>query len=57
MTIIKMPRYTLETIVIVLIILWLLGWQAFPVGNPIHLLLLVILAVVVFRILQGRRPL
>ena len=34
-----MPRYTLETIVIILLILWLLGWQAFPVGNLIHLLL------------------
>jgi Family of unknown function (DUF5670) len=52
-----MPRYTLETIVIILVILWLLGWQAFPVGNLIHLLLLVILAVVVFRVLQGRSPL
>ena len=25
-----MPRYTLETIIIILIILWLLGWLAFP---------------------------
>jgi hypothetical protein len=54
--VIEMPRYTLETIVIVLLILWLLGWQAFPVGNPIHLLLLVILAVVVFRVVRGRSP-
>ncbi len=52
-----MPRYTLETIIIILIILWMLGWQAFPVGNVIHLLLLVILAVVVIRFVQGRRPL
>jgi hypothetical protein len=47
----------LETIIIILVILWLLGWQAFPAGNLIHLLLLVILAVVVIRALQGRRPL
>ena len=52
-----MPRYMLETIVIILLILWLLGWQAFPiVGNLIHLLLVVILIVVVIRLLQGRSP-
>jgi hypothetical protein len=53
-----MPAYTLETIVIILIILWLLGWLAFPVGGSlIHLLLVVILIIVVVRLLQGRRPL
>jgi hypothetical protein len=51
-----MPRYALETIVIVLIILWLLGWVAFPVGgNLIHLLLVVIVVVVLIRVLAGRR--
>ncbi len=50
-----MPRYTLETIVIILIILWLLGWLAFPIGGSlIHLLLVVILVVVVIRLLQER---
>ncbi len=50
-----MPRYSLETIVIILIILWLLGWLAFPIGGGlIHLLLVVILVVVVIRLLQGR---
>ena len=53
-----MPRYTLETIIIILIILWLLGWLAFPIGgNLIHLLLVVILVVVVIRLLQGRSAL
>ena len=53
-----MPRYALETVVIILIILWLLGWLAFPIGgNLIHLLLVVILVVVVIRLLQGRRAL
>jgi Family of unknown function (DUF5670) len=53
-----MPRYTLETIVLVLIILWLLGWLAFPIGGSlIHLLLVVILVVVVIRLLQGRSAL
>jgi Family of unknown function (DUF5670) len=48
----------LETIIIILIILWLLGWLAFPIGGSlIHLLLVVILVVVVIRVLQGRRAL
>jgi hypothetical protein len=50
-----MPRYTLETIVIILIILWLVGWLAFPIGGSlIHLLLVVILVIIVIRVLQGR---
>ena len=50
-----MSRYTLETIVIILIILWLLGWLAFPVGgNLIHILLVIILVIVVFRLMRGR---
>jgi hypothetical protein len=53
-----MPRNTLETIVIILIILWLLGWLAFPIGGSlIHLLLVVILVIVVIRLLQGRSAL
>ena len=48
----------LETIIVILIILWLLGWLAFPIGGSlIHLLLVVILVVVVIRVLQGRRAL
>jgi hypothetical protein len=53
-----MPRYTLEAIVLILIILWLLCWYAVPTfGNLVHLLLVVILIVIVIRLLQGRRPL
>ena len=52
-----MPPYTLEAIIIVLVILWLLGWLVHPVaGNLIHLLLVLILVVVVIRLLQGRSP-
>jgi Family of unknown function (DUF5670) len=51
-----MPRGTLEALIVVLLILWLLGWQVMPVGgNLIHLLLVVLLVVVVVRVLQGRR--
>ena len=44
-------------IIVVLVILWLLGFVAFPVGgNLIHILLVIALAVVLIRIIQGRRP-
>ena len=50
----------LETIIVILLILWLLGAFVTPIpaiGGLVHLLLVVILVVVVFRVLQGRRPL
>jgi Family of unknown function (DUF5670) len=50
----------LETIIVILLVLWLLGWLVTPipaVGGLVHLLLVVILVVVVIRLLQGRRPL
>jgi GNAT superfamily N-acetyltransferase len=45
----------LWTIVVVLLILWLLGFVAFPVGNLIHLLLVLVVIVVLFQLLSGRR--
>jgi hypothetical protein len=46
----------LWTIVVILLILWLLGWLAYPIGGGlIHLLLVIALIVVVVRLLQGRR--
>jgi hypothetical protein len=53
-----MPRYTLETIIVLLLVLWLLGAFIAPFGgNLIHLLLVAVLAFVVVRFLQGRRAL
>ena len=54
-----MPKYSLETIILILLIVWLLGWLVFPFGGGglIHLLLVVILVVVIIRLLQGRSPL
>jgi hypothetical protein len=50
------PRYTLELIIVVLLLLWLFGAFINPFGgNLIHLLLLVLLVVVVVRFMQGRR--
>jgi hypothetical protein len=53
-----MPRYTLETIIVILLVLWLLGWLVVPfAGDLVHLLLVVILVVLVIRLLDRRRPL
>jgi hypothetical protein len=52
-----MSRYTLETVAIVILILWLLGWLVVPIGgNLIHLLLVLILIVVLIRLLRGQSP-
>ncbi|MBF6647773.1 MULTISPECIES: lmo0937 family membrane protein [unclassified Methylobacter] len=47
----------LETIAVVLIILWLLGLvSSYTLGGFIHLLLVLALIVIVIRVIQGRRP-
>ena len=46
----------LFTIAIVLIILWALGFFVFPVaGGLIHILLVIALIVIVYRLLTGRK--
>lgn len=48
----------LETILIVLVILWALGFFAFHVGGAlIHVLLVIAAVVLIIRLLQGRRVL
>ncbi len=50
-------REMLITLAIVLIILWALGFLAFHVTSGlIHLLLVIALIVIVFRLVTGRRP-
>jgi hypothetical protein len=47
----------LMTIFVLLLILWFLGVvTAHTIGGFIHLLLIVAIAVVLIRIIQGRRP-
>ena len=47
----------LETLAVILVILWLLGLvSGYALGGFIHLLLVVALFVVVIRVIQGRRP-
>lgn len=45
----------LWTIAIILLILWLLGLFAFNVGGVIHILLVIALVVIVYRLITGRR--
>lgn len=46
----------LETIAIILIILWLLGLvSSYTLGGFIHILLVIALVVVLLRVIQGRR--
>ena len=44
----------LVAIIVVLVILWLLGYSI-GLGSLVHLLLVVVLIVIVVRLLQGRR--
>jgi hypothetical protein len=46
----------LWTIAIILLILWLLGFFVVNVGGIIHLLLVIALVVIVYRLVTGRRP-
>jgi hypothetical protein len=48
----------LETLVVVLLALWLLGLvTSYTLGGLIHILLVIAIVVVLVRIIQGRNPL
>lgn len=46
----------LWTIFVILLILWLLGLGTGALGNFIHILLIIAIAVVLIRVIQGRNP-
>lgn len=47
----------LNTILIVLVVLWLLGMvSSYTLGGFIHILLVLAVAVMLIRIIQGRNP-
>jgi fatty acid desaturase len=46
----------LWTIAIILLILWLLGAFVVNIGGIVHLLLVIALVVIVYRLVTGRRP-
>lgn len=46
----------LETIAIILLILWLLGLvSSYTMGGFIHILLVIAIVVILMRVIQGRR--
>ena len=48
----------LETIVVILLILWVLGLvTSYTMGGFIHVLLVLAVIVILIRVLRGRRPL
>ena len=47
----------LTTILVLLIVMWLLGMvSSYTLGGFIHLLLVLAIAIVLIRVIQGRRP-
>lgn len=47
----------LETIAVVLVVLWLLGFvTSYTMGGFIHVLLVIAVVVILLRVIQGRRP-
>jgi hypothetical protein len=46
----------LYTIAVVLVILWLLGLVTGTAGGLIHILLLIAIVAVLFRVISGRKP-
>jgi hypothetical protein len=47
----------LDTIAVVLLVLWLLGFvSAYTMGGFIHVLLVIAVVVILVRVIQGRRP-
>ena len=48
----------LQTIAVILIILWLLGLvSSYTMGGFVHILLVIAVVVILVRVVQGRRPL
>lgn len=48
----------LETVAVILVVLWLLGFvSSYTMGGFIHVLLVLAVVVIVIRVIQGRRPL
>jgi hypothetical protein len=48
----------LETIAVILVILWVLGLvSSYTLGGFIHVLLVIAVVIILARLIQGRRPL
>jgi hypothetical protein len=51
-----MARYALESVIVILVVLWVVGAFVYTTGGATHLLLFAALGGVMGRIFQGRRP-
>jgi hypothetical protein len=47
----------LYVIAVILIIGWAIGFFAYSVGSIIHILLVIAIIAILFRVIQGRKPL
>lgn len=48
----------LETLVVILLVLWLVGLvSSYTMGGLIHVLLVIAFVVILVRVIQGRKPL
>ena len=46
----------LETLIVILVVLWLLGMvSSYTVGGLIHILLVIAIVILILRVIQGRR--
>jgi asparagine N-glycosylation enzyme membrane subunit Stt3 len=53
----RKDKTMLTTILVVLVVLWLLGMvSSYTLGGFIHLLLVLAIALLLIRVIQGRRP-
>jgi hypothetical protein len=47
----------LDTLVVILLVLWLLGLvTSYTMGGLIHILLVIAVVMILLRVIQGRRP-
>ena len=47
----------LETIAVILLVMWLLGMvTSYTVGGFVHILLVIAIIMILVRVIQGRRP-
>jgi hypothetical protein len=45
----------LYTVAVILLVLWAIGYVGFNAGGIIHILLIIAIIAVLFRVIQGRR--
>lgn len=46
----------LYTVAVILLLIWAVSFFAFNVGNIIHILLVIAVIAIIFRLIQGKKP-